>query len=68
MPKPSIEDAPRWRTRFLMIAIAPIVIVWTIVGRTWTETRSIPFLIRCDLSEQWTEFCRAWRTAGSNRK
>lgn len=66
--KPSIEDAPRWLTRFYLIIVAPIVVVCTIVGRTWTETKSIPFFIRNDLADEWTEFRRVWRTAGSNRK
>lgn len=66
--KPTIEDCPRWLTRIVLIVFLPFAVIWTILDRTWSEIRSIPFYIRRDLSGEFREFLRVWRAAGSNRK
>jgi len=58
-----------WLFRWLLLVLLrtglvvafPLVLVWTLAERWWSETRSMLFLMRCDVLEGVHYFRQGWQ-------
>jgi hypothetical protein len=57
-------DVPAIVGRPVLLVIMVICVPWTIIDRIWTEVKSIPFYVWCDLRQLGSEFWRDFKSCG----